>query len=154
MLVEPKKEVFPLVTFPLVAFPLVTFPLVAFPLVIFPPMVAFPPVMLVSGVLMFCAFTEFRPTIAIMPIIAARIGMIKTNCFFIAFLSVLLSYKGLEVTINIEKVVRTLETSNTFSCIGKLPRLLTLLNLSYCAFELKTQNVRIGNAQLLCLEGQ
>jgi hypothetical protein len=66
MLVEP-------VIFPLVAFPLVIFPLVAFPLVI-----------LVSGVLMFCAFTESRPTIAIMPIIAARIGMIKTNCFLIA----------------------------------------------------------------------
>ena len=74
--------------------------MVAFPLVIFPPMVSFvPPVMLVSGVLMFCAFTEFRPTIAIMPIIAARIGMIKTNCFLIASLSVHLSYKGLEVTI-------------------------------------------------------
>jgi hypothetical protein len=51
-------------------------------LVIFP-LVAFPPVMLVSGVLMFCAFTAFRPTIANMPIIAARIGMIKTNCFLI-----------------------------------------------------------------------
>jgi len=64
--------------------------------VIFPPIVAFPPVMLVSGVLMFCAFTEFRPTIASMPIIAARIGMIKTNCFLIAFLSVLLTYKALQ----------------------------------------------------------
>ena len=41
------------------------FPLVAFPLVIFAM-----PVMLVSGVLMFCAFMEFRPTIANMPIIA------------------------------------------------------------------------------------
>jgi hypothetical protein len=30
-----------------------------------------------------------------MPIIAARIGMIKTNCFLIAFLSVLLTYEGL-----------------------------------------------------------
>jgi hypothetical protein len=50
-------------------------------LVMFPPIVAFvPPVMLVSGVLMFCAFAEFRPTIAIMPIMAARIGMIKTSC--------------------------------------------------------------------------
>ena len=49
-------------------------------LVMFPPIVAFvPPVMLVSGVLTFCAFAEFRPTIAIMPIMAARIGMIKTN---------------------------------------------------------------------------
>jgi len=35
-------------------------------------------------VLMFCAFAEFRPTIASMPIIAASIGMIKTNCFLIA----------------------------------------------------------------------
>ena len=67
--------------------------------VIFPPIVAFVPlVMLVSGVLMFYAFTEFSPTIANMPIIAAKIGMIKTNCFLIAFLSVLLTYKGLEVT--------------------------------------------------------
>ena len=54
-------------------------------LVVFPPVVAFvPPVMLVSGVLAFCAFTEFRLAIAIMPIMAARIGMIKTNCFLIA----------------------------------------------------------------------
>ncbi len=54
-------------------------------LVMFPPIVAFvPPVMLVSGVLVFCAFTEFRPTIANMPIMAARIGRIKTNCFLIA----------------------------------------------------------------------
>ena len=30
---------------------------------------------------MFCAFKEFRPTIANMPIIAARIGMIKTIVF-------------------------------------------------------------------------
>ena len=45
----------------------------------------FPPVMLVSEIVltMFCAFTAFRPTIANMPIIAARIGMIKTNCFLI-----------------------------------------------------------------------
>jgi hypothetical protein len=70
------------------------FPLVSFPLVIFP-LVSFPLVMLVSGVLMFCAFAKFRPTIAIMPIMAARIGMIKTNCVLIAFLSVLLTYKGL-----------------------------------------------------------
>ena len=70
--------------------------LVAFPLVILPPIVAFTLVMLVSGVLMFCAFTEFRPTIANMPIMAARIGMIKTNCFLIASLSVLLTYKGFE----------------------------------------------------------
>ena len=42
-----------------------------------------------------CAYTELSPTIATMPIIAARIGMIKTNCFLIASLSVLLSYKGL-----------------------------------------------------------
>jgi cytochrome b subunit of formate dehydrogenase len=65
--------------------------------VILPPMVAFDMlVMLVSGVLMFCAFTEFRPTIASMPNIAAKIGMIKTNCFLIACLSFLLTYKGLE----------------------------------------------------------
>ena len=51
---------------------------------------------------MFCAFTVFRPTIASMPIIAARIGMIKTNCFLIAFLSALLTYKGLEVIATIE----------------------------------------------------
>jgi hypothetical protein len=49
---------------------------------------------------MFCPFTEFRPAIANMPIIAARIGMIKTNCFLIAFLSALLTYKGLEVISN------------------------------------------------------
>jgi hypothetical protein len=77
------------------------FPLVIFPLVIFP-LVAFPVVILLSGVLIFCAFTEFRPTIAIMPIIAARIGMIKTNCFLIAFLSAPLTYKGLEVIAKIE----------------------------------------------------
>jgi hypothetical protein len=41
-------------------------------------------VMLVSGVFMFCAFAEFRPIIANIPIIAARIGMINTNCFLIA----------------------------------------------------------------------
>ena len=47
--------------------------LVVFPLVIFPPIVALvPAVMLVSGVLIFCAFTEFRPTIAIMLIMAAK----------------------------------------------------------------------------------
>ena len=78
----------------------VIFPLVAFPLVILPSMVIFVMlVMLVSGVLMFCAFTEFKPTIASMPNIAARIGMIKTNCFLIASISVLLTYKGLEVII-------------------------------------------------------
>ena len=76
--------------------PVIFPPMVAFPLVIFPPMVAFPPVMLVSGVLMFCAFAEFSPTIASMPIIAASSGMIKTNCFLIASLSVLLTYKGLQ----------------------------------------------------------
>ena len=38
------------------------FPLVAFSLVILPSMVIFVmPVMLVSGVFIFCAFTEFRP---------------------------------------------------------------------------------------------
>jgi hypothetical protein len=37
------------------------------------------------------------PNTTSMPNIAARIGMIKTNCFFIASLSVLLSYKGLEL---------------------------------------------------------
>ena len=43
--------------------------------VILPPMVAFvPAVMLVSGVLIFCAFAELTPTIANMPIIAARKG--------------------------------------------------------------------------------
>ena len=48
--------------------------------VILPPIVALDMlVALVSWVLMLCAFAEFRPTIAIMPIIAARIGMIKTN---------------------------------------------------------------------------
>ena len=53
--------------------------------VILPPMVALDMlVMLVSGVLMFCAFTELTPIIANMPIITARIGMIKTNCFLIA----------------------------------------------------------------------
>jgi hypothetical protein len=58
--------------------------LVAFPLVIFPPVVALVlAVMLVSGVPMFCAFAEFRPTIAIMAITAARIGIIKTSCFLI-----------------------------------------------------------------------
>ncbi len=58
--------------------------LVAFPLVIFPLIVALDmSVILVSGVLMFCAFTEFRPTIAIMPIMAAMIGMIKTSCVLI-----------------------------------------------------------------------
>ena len=87
---------------------------------------------------MFCAFTEFRPTIANMPIIAARIGMIKTNCFVIDFLSVLLTYKGLEVTYQYRRSY-ALETCNSFSWLGKLPRLLTLVNLSYCAFELKTQ---------------
>ena len=41
--------------------------------VILPPIVALDMlVMLVSGVLMFCAFTEFRPTIANMPIIAVH----------------------------------------------------------------------------------
>ena len=53
--------------------------------VILPPIVALDMlVMFVSGVFMFCAFTVFRPTVAIIPIIAARIGMIKTNCFLIA----------------------------------------------------------------------
>jgi hypothetical protein len=65
--------------------------------VILPPMVAFDMlVMLVSEVLMFCAFAEFSPTIARMPIIAARRGMIKTNCFLIVSLSLLLTYKGLQ----------------------------------------------------------
>ena len=68
-------------------------------LVIFPAIVVVmfvPLVMLVSHVLMFCAFTEFRPTIANMPITAARIGMIKTSCFLIDLISVLLTYNGLE----------------------------------------------------------
>jgi hypothetical protein len=39
-----------------------------------------PLVMLVSGVLMFCAFTEFSPTNASIPTITARRGMIRTNC--------------------------------------------------------------------------
>ena len=73
------------------------FPLVIFPLVILP-----------SEVLMFCAFTEFRPIIAIIPIIAARIGMIKTSCFLRAFLSALLTYKGLEV-------IATIETRYTYT---------------------------------------
>ena len=55
--------------------------------VIFPPMVRLamldPAVMLVSGVLMFCAFTEFSPTIATIPIIAAMRGTIRTNCVLI-----------------------------------------------------------------------
>jgi hypothetical protein len=63
--------------------------------VILPPIVALDMlVMLVSGVLMFCAFTEFRPTIANMPIIAARIGIIKTNCFVIACSQCLSPIKG------------------------------------------------------------
>ena len=71
------------------------FPLVAFPLVMLPSMVIFVMlVILLSGVLMFCAFTVFRPTIANMPIIAARIGMIKTNCFLIACSQLLCPIKG------------------------------------------------------------
>ena len=51
-------------------------------LVMFPPIVAFvPPVMLVSGVLVFCAFTEFRPTIANMPIMAEELGGLKPIVF-------------------------------------------------------------------------
>ena len=51
----------------------------------FPPIVAFvPPVMLVSGVLAFCALTEFRLAIAIMPIMAASIGMMKTSFVVVA----------------------------------------------------------------------
>ena len=70
-------------------------------LVIFPPIVAFvPPVMLVSGVLMLCAFVVFGPTIANMPIMLARFGMIKTNCFLIDFLSIVLTYKGLTGSIS------------------------------------------------------
>ncbi len=50
--------------------------------VIFPPIVAFvmfdPAVMLVSGVLMFCALTEFNPTKARKETIAARRGIIRT----------------------------------------------------------------------------
>jgi hypothetical protein len=45
-----------------------------------------PDVMLLSGVLMFCAFTEFSPTIASIPNIAARRGMIRTNCILIVAL--------------------------------------------------------------------
>ena len=70
--------------------------------------VIFPLVILPSGVLMFCAFMEFRPIIAIMPIVVARIGMIKTNCFLTAFLSALLTYKGLEV-------IATIETRYTYT---------------------------------------
>jgi hypothetical protein len=55
-------------------------PLVILPLVIFPSMVAFVAlVKLFSGVLMFCAFTEFNPVTAI----AARRGIIRTDCFLI-----------------------------------------------------------------------
>ena len=43
--------------------------------VILPPIVALDMlVMFVSGVLMFCAFTVFRPTVAIIPIIAQELG--------------------------------------------------------------------------------
>ena len=56
-------------------------------------------VILLSGVLMFCAFTEFKPIIAIMPIMAAKTGIIKSNCFLMALLSVVLTYKGLELTL-------------------------------------------------------
>jgi hypothetical protein len=44
-----------------------------------------------------------------MPIIAARIGMIKTNCFLIASLFVLLCYKGLAWLTHNEQVVRMLK---------------------------------------------
>jgi hypothetical protein len=54
-----------------------------FPPVIFP-IVVFPSVMLLSGVLMFCAFTAFRPSIPSMPTMATRIGMIKTSYVLIA----------------------------------------------------------------------
>jgi hypothetical protein len=71
------------------------FPLVAFPSVILPSMVIFVmPVMLVSGVLIFCAFTEFSRNIVTMPIIAARIGMIRTNCFLIDFCQFYFPIKG------------------------------------------------------------
>ena len=46
-----------------------------FPLVVFPSIVEFVPhVMLFSGVLMFCAFTESRLIIAKMPIIITGMG--------------------------------------------------------------------------------
>jgi cytochrome b subunit of formate dehydrogenase len=52
--------------------------------VILPPIVAFVRlVILVSGILMFCAFTELNPTIASIPNIAARRGMTRTNCVLI-----------------------------------------------------------------------
>ena len=71
--------------------------LTIFPLVVFPSIVEFVPlVMLISRVLMFCAFTESRLIIAKMPIIITGIGMTKANCFLIAFLSVLLPNKALE----------------------------------------------------------
>ena len=53
--------------------------------VIFPPIVAFVSlVILVSGILMFCAFTEFNPTTARTETnSAARRAMIRTNCVLI-----------------------------------------------------------------------
>jgi hypothetical protein len=64
--------------------PLVILPLVILPLVIFPSMVAFVAlVILFSGVLMFCAFTEFNPATARTETIAARRGIIRTDCFLI-----------------------------------------------------------------------
>jgi hypothetical protein len=45
-----------------------------------------PDVMLLSGVLMFCAFTKFSHTIASIPNIAARRGIIRTNCVLIVAL--------------------------------------------------------------------
>jgi hypothetical protein len=61
----------------------VIFPLVAFPLVIFPPIVVLvifvPPVILLSGVLMFCAFAEFNAATARIETIAANRRTIKAN---------------------------------------------------------------------------
>jgi hypothetical protein len=52
--------------------------------VIFPPIVAFVMlVILVSGALMFCAFTEFNPATERTETIAARRGIIRTNCLLI-----------------------------------------------------------------------
>ena len=49
-------------------------PLVAFPLVILPPNVALDMLdMLVSEMLVLCAFTEFNPTIANLPIMAQEL---------------------------------------------------------------------------------
>jgi hypothetical protein len=96
-----------------------------------------------------------------MPIIAARIGTIKTNCFLRAFLSILLSYKGLEVKLLPDHLIgksKSEQINGSLNCQRKQFRMKQLMNAGVIQrnkgrFSLTCLGVVVHHAQTVIEDG-